>query len=148
MFWFLLTGFKGVRNSTPFVHKDMKCKIDQTVCRPLYLSFELLLIIPENILKTAVLRPVKLNHRRCLKFQNQQTRELISARTTSHKRRPESPTVTLTWHASKYKVNKLNILEMNMLSEVVQLLSFATCDETQKSLTVRKLYPLWIWVAG
>ena len=51
----------GVRNLIPFVHKDTKFKFDQTVCRPLYLSFGLLLIIPENILKTAVLRAVKLN---------------------------------------------------------------------------------------
>ena len=37
---------------------------------------------------------------------NQHTRELISARKTSHKhKRPESPTVTLTWHACKYKVH-------------------------------------------
>ena len=70
--------------------------------------------------------------------QNQHTRELISARSTSHKhnnkdlcnspgmrvttryinstrvtaskphQRPESPTVTFTWHASKYKVHKLH----------------------------------------
>ena len=36
-----------------------------------------------------------------------QTEELMSARKTSHKqRRPEWPTVALTWHASKYKVRK------------------------------------------
>ena len=42
--------------------------------------------------------------------QNQHTRKLISAWMTSHKptnKRPELPTVTLTWHASKYKVRKL-----------------------------------------
>ena len=43
----------------------------------------------------------------CLFFtheNNQQTKELISARTTSRKhkqQRPESPTVTVTWHAGK-----------------------------------------------
>ena len=39
---------------------------------------------------------------------NQRTREVIIARKTSHKhknKRPESPTVTLTWHARKYKVH-------------------------------------------
>jgi len=44
---------------------------------------------------------------------NQQTRELISARKTSHKllrQRPESPTVTLTRIASKYEVLKLHQL--------------------------------------
>ena len=40
--------------------------------------------------------------------ENQQTRELISTQKMSHKQqRPESPTVTLTWHASKYRVHKL-----------------------------------------
>ena len=33
----------------------------------------------------------------------QHTRELITARV---QQRPESPTVTLTWHACKYKVRK------------------------------------------
>ena len=43
---------------------------------------------------------------------NQHTRELISVRNTSaaqvqlQQQRPESPTVTLTWHACKYKVHK------------------------------------------
>ena len=40
--------------------------------------------------------------------QNQQLRELISAHskdvTQTQQQRPESPTVTPTWHASKYKV--------------------------------------------
>ena len=42
-------------------------------------------------------------------FKNQNIRELISARKTSHaqKQRPESPIVTLIWHAYKYKVYKL-----------------------------------------
>ena len=35
--------------------------------------------------------------------QNQHSRELVTAGKTSHKQqRLESPTVTLTWHASKY----------------------------------------------
>ena len=42
-------------------------------------------------------------------MQNQHTRELISARKTSHKylqqQRPASPTVTLTRQAGKYKVH-------------------------------------------
>ena len=40
----------------------------------------------------------------------QHTRELISARKTPHKhtqQRHESSTVTLTWHACKYEVDKL-----------------------------------------
>ena len=40
--------------------------------------------------------------------QNQHTRQLISARKTvrqTQQQRPESPTVTLTWHACKYKVH-------------------------------------------
>ena len=37
--------------------------------------------------------------------QNQHTRELISVR----KQRPESPMVTLTWHACKYTVHELKI---------------------------------------
>ena len=43
--------------------------------------------------------------------QNQQTRELNSARMTSHitqQQGPESPVVALTWHASKNKVHKLH----------------------------------------
>ena len=44
-----------------------------------------------------------------LKEQNQETRELISARRASHKQpRPKSPMVPITWHASKYKVHKLH----------------------------------------
>ena len=43
---------------------------------------------------------------------NQHTRELISSRKTSltqtQQQRPEWPTVTLTWHACKYKVHKLH----------------------------------------
>ena len=41
---------------------------------------------------------------------NQHTRELISARKTSHKHsnKDSSPTVILTWHASKYKIHKLH----------------------------------------
>ena len=41
----------------------------------------------------------------------QRTRELISTQKTPYRmqqQRPESPTVTLTWHASKYKVHKLH----------------------------------------
>ena len=45
-------------------------------------------------------------------MQNQQTRELISARkkniTQVQQQRPESPTVTFTWHSCKYKVHKLH----------------------------------------
>ena len=44
-------------------------------------------------------------------MQHQHTRELISVPRKSHKRnnkRPESPTVTLTWHACKYEVHKLH----------------------------------------
>ena len=44
-------------------------------------------------------------------MQNQHTRELISEKkkiTQAQQQRPESPTVTLTWHASKYKVHKLH----------------------------------------
>ena len=44
-------------------------------------------------------------------MQNQQTRELISAPkdvTQAQQQRPESPTVTLTWHASKHEVRKLH----------------------------------------
>ena len=45
---------------------------------------------------------------------NQHTRELISVRNTSaaqvqlQQQRPESPTVTLTWRACKYKIHKLH----------------------------------------
>ena len=50
-------------------------------------------------------RPFRLIYRYQVKEKYQHTRELISARKTSHKRtqqpRPESPTVTLTWHARK-----------------------------------------------
>ena len=40
-------------------------------------------------------------------MQNQHTSKLISARKTSHKQhqKPDWPTVTLTWHASQYKVH-------------------------------------------
>ena len=46
-------------------------------------------------------------------MQNQHTRELINTRKASHKHDndkdlTESPTVTLTWHACKYKVHKLH----------------------------------------
>ena len=46
-------------------------------------------------------------------MQNQQTRELIIARKTSHKQqqRLESPTVTVTWHASKYKVHEQHLVQ-------------------------------------
>ena len=43
-----------------------------------------------------------------IKVPNQHTRELISTRNTSTKQRHESATVTLTWHACKYKVHKLH----------------------------------------
>ena len=42
---------------------------------------------------------------------NQHTRALISRSknvTQTQQQRPESPTVTRTWHASKYKVRKLH----------------------------------------
>ena len=42
--------------------------------------------------------------------QKQHTRELISTQKTSHiqEQRPQSPMVTLTWYACKYKVHKLH----------------------------------------
>ena len=53
--------------------------------------------------------------------QNQPTRELIGTWKTSHKQqRHESPTVTLTWYASKYKVHKLQ--QLYILVEFVYLL--------------------------
>ena len=39
---------------------------------------------------------------------NRHTRELISV-TQTQQPRPESPTVTLTWHASKYEVHELHL---------------------------------------
>ena len=43
-------------------------------------------------------------------LKNQHTRDLISLKnvTQTQRQRPESPTVNLTWHASKYKVHKLH----------------------------------------
>ena len=49
------------------------------------------------------------NYPFCL-WKNQQTRELTGARKTSHEhnnKRSESPSLTPVWHASKYKVRKL-----------------------------------------
>ena len=72
--------------------------------------------------------------------QNQHTRELISAQKTSHKhdnKRPESPTVTLAWHACKCKVHKLHqryilwhfltVKGMNRFSLLFLLLRMALC---------------------
>ena len=52
--------------------------------------------------------------RPCALVKNQHTRELISTWKNSHKHSnkdpppPQSPTVTLTWHANRYKVHKLH----------------------------------------
>ena len=79
----------------------------------------------------------------------QHTRELITARV---QQRPESPTVTLTWHACKYKVRKTppevhplsaeeRVFSMHKVSLCVQL----SCELKTEILT-RKLsqnYSLW-----
>ena len=47
---------------------------------------------------------------------SQHTRELISTGKTTHEhsnKRPESPTVTLTWHASKYKIQTHKKVQKN-----------------------------------
>ena len=63
--------------------------------------FNVSLIVRDKITNTLL-------KRKC-EGQNQHTRELISARMTSqHNDRLESLPVTLTWHASKYKVHKLH----------------------------------------
>ena len=64
---------------------------------------------------------------------NQRTRELICARKTSQQRRqqqrPQYPTVTLTWHASKYKVHKLHqrILSPGMRANTRYINSIRGC---------------------
>ena len=72
----------------------------------------------------------------CNIIERQHTRELISARKASHKlmiqkQRPESPTVTLTWHASKYKIHQLHqkcilskIHQRHIFNEDVSLVEF------------------------
>ena len=57
----------------------------------------------------------------CLKHRHgysQRTRELISIRMTTQKhsnKRPESPKVTLTWHASKYKIQTREKVQKNLI---------------------------------
>ena len=53
---------------------------------------------------------------------NQHTRELINARKASHKHnneKHESAMVTLTWHASEYKVHKLHQVLTSLLGNVI-----------------------------
>ena len=87
--------------------------------------------------------------------QNQQTRELIGTWKTSHKRqqRHESPTVTLTWHASKYKVHKLH--QMYILVEFVYLLfthmpveSYHRCTSWWRLCSLYLLVCQWEFTVG
>ena len=76
---------------------------------------------------------------------NQHTRELISTQNTEHKyNRPESPMVTLTWHACKYKVYDIYIY-----TEDVPLVEFThvPCESYRRRLRSLLLYLCYIFWA-
>ena len=71
---------------------------------------------------------------------DQQTKELINARKTqTQQQRSESLTVTLTWHASKYKVHKLH--QRYILTELYFVIAFIIFAMDLRRLLVRCLCP-------
>ena len=61
--------------------------------------------------------------------------ELMSARTTSHKQqRLQSHTVTLIWHASKYKVHKLH---QSMYQVTTTTTTTTATTKTARCYTIR-----------
>ena len=65
------------------------------------------LIPPGSGLACKIKQPSSFKHSTCLESTH---KGVISPRKTAHKQqqRPQSPTATLTWHASQYKVHKLH----------------------------------------
>ena len=57
----------------------------------------------------------------------------LEIRNTNKQQRPESPTVTLTWHACRYKVHKLHQRYIHFTTELSTMASQATDTDTRAS---------------
>ena len=92
------TSVYSARHWTPLIRASFQ-KSHSCLKRNTFRQF----FFPLEYFSPSKIHNLKQNKTQSIYVQNQYTRELIRAQKMSYKQRPESPTVTLTWHASKYK---------------------------------------------
>ena len=122
--WYLLCRL------APYRKKEGKKKPPRTRKNPFSFLSSLISILAASLLLVALVQNQRTKEWKCLsqakkkerintKGVNQRSKDV----TQIQQQRAESPTVTLTWHASKYRVHKLHILRSSdvLLVKFIQL---------------------------